>query len=110
MPRLLRTSSRSSTSVGAAVLALAAALAGTAGALAGGRPLQPAQVDVSSLPGPQTNATIAVDPSDPNVLLAGSNSFLEGTQRIYGSTDGGSTWQTTITVRPPADNQTACPS
>jgi hypothetical protein len=72
--------------------------------------LRSPQVDVSNLAGPQTNATVTLDPRNPEVLLAGSNSFLEGTQRIYSSTDGGSTWQTTITVRPPADNETACPS
>jgi hypothetical protein len=69
-----------------------------------------AQVDVSNLPGPQTNATIAVDPTHPDVLLAGSNSFLEGTQRIYSSTDGGATWQTSITIKPAADIEGACPS
>jgi hypothetical protein len=95
----------------AALLAVALAVtATTAGAATHGQPLQSAQVDVSNLPGPQTNATIVVDPTNPDVLLAGSNSFLEDTQRIYSSTDGGSTWETTITVRPPADVETACPS
>jgi len=69
-----------------------------------------AEVDVSNAPGPQTNATIAVDPTDPAVLLAGSNSVLEGTQHVYSSTDGGSTWQSSITIKPPADIQQACPS
>jgi hypothetical protein len=69
-----------------------------------------AQVDVSNLPGPQTNATIAVDPRNPDVLLAGSNSVLEGTQRVYGSADGGLTWQSAITVRPAEDAQSGCPS
>jgi len=69
-----------------------------------------AQVDVSDLPGPQTNATIAVDPSNPDVLLAGSNSLLEGTQRVYSSTDGGATWQSSTTIRPAADIAESCPS
>jgi len=54
-----------------------------------------AEVDVSNLPGPQTNPTVAVDPRDGRVLLAGSNSFLEGAERVYSSIDGGRTWSTT---------------
>ncbi len=53
-----------------------------------------AEVDVSNLPGPQTNPTIVVDPRHGRVLLAGSNSFLEGTERVYSSVDGGRTWKT----------------
>jgi len=53
-----------------------------------------AEVDVSNLPGPQTNPTIAVDPRHGGVLLVGSNSFLEGTERVYSSVDGGRTWKT----------------
>ena len=70
----------------------------------------PPNVNVSNLPGPQTNATIAVDPNNPKVLLAGSNSVLEGTQRIYSSLDGGSTWHSSITIPPAADLASACPS
>lgn len=69
-----------------------------------------AEVDVSNLPGPQTNATIAVDPTNPNVLLAGSNSVLLGTQEIYSSVDGGSTWQSSISIKPASDIEQACPS
>jgi hypothetical protein len=61
------------------------------------------EVDVSNLPGPQTNATIAIDPSNDQVLLAASNSLLEGTERIYSSTDGGATWQSR-TAFPPIHN------
>ncbi len=74
------------------------------------QPLRIAEVDVSNLPGPQTNATITVDPTNPDVLLAGSNSVLEGTQRIYSSTDGGASWKNSITVRPADDIASACPS
>jgi hypothetical protein len=74
------------------------------------QPLRSAEVDVSDLPGPQTNATIAADPTDPNVLLAGSNDVLHGTQLVYSSTDGGAKWTSSITVRPSADIAGACPS
>jgi hypothetical protein len=95
----------------ARIAALTLVLGGTgAQAFVRAQPLRSAEVDVSNLPGPQTNATITVDPRDPNVLLAGSNSFLEGTQRIYGSTDGGLTWKSSITITPPDDVQSACPS
>jgi hypothetical protein len=85
---------------------------GSAAALAGVRAQTPrsAEVDVSNLTGPQTNATIAVDPTHSDVLLAGSNSLLEGTERIYSSTDSGSTWTSAIAVRPADDIATACPS
>ena len=33
-----------------------------------------------------------IDPSNPDVLLAGSNSFPEPTTRVYSSRDGGRTW------------------
>ena len=93
------------------IAALVLVLGGTAAqAFVRVQPVRSAEVNVSNLPGPQTNATITVDPNDPDVLLAGSNSFLEGTQRIYGSTDGGLTWKSSITVKPAADNETACPS
>jgi hypothetical protein len=70
----------------------------------------PVNVNVSSLPGPQTNATITIDPNNPNVLLAGSNSVLEGTQRVYSSLDGGATWHSSITIPPAAELASACPS
>ena len=87
------------------IVALVLALGGAAAPVsATGLPRErDPNVDVSNLPGPQTNATIAVDPNNPNVLLAGSNSVLEGTQRVYSSLDGGSTWHTSITI-PPADD------
>ena len=95
----------------ARIAALLLVLGGTAAqAFVRVQPLRSAEVDVSNLPGPQTNATITVDPRDRDVLLAGSNSFLEGTQRIYGSTDGGLTWKSSITITPPGDVQNACPS
>ena len=66
--------------------------------------------NISNLPGPQTNATITVDPRNPKILLAGSNSLLEGAERVYSSTDGGLTWDTTTLTAPVADLASTCPS
>jgi hypothetical protein len=93
----------------APLVLLALGVGAGAGAL-GTAPARSPQVDVSNLPGPQTNATIAIDPSNPAVLLAGSNSLLEGTQRVYSSTDGGLTWQSAVALPPAADIDSACPS
>jgi hypothetical protein len=70
----------------------------------------PANVNVSRLPGPQTEPAIAVDPRNPQVLLAGSNSVGEGTMRIYTSSDGGGSWQTTTTHAAPEDPFASCAS
>jgi hypothetical protein len=56
-------------------------------------------VDVSNLPGAQSEAAITIDPVHADTLLAGSNSFSEGTMRAYGSTDGGASWKA-MTVFP----------
>ncbi len=67
-------------------------------------------VNVSRLEGPQSNPTITADPRNPDVLLAGSNSLLEGAERYYSSTDAGLSW-TTETVTPPmVDVRSSCPS
>ena len=67
-------------------------------------------VNVSRLPFLQTGTTIAVDPSDGRVLLAGSNSIEEGTMRIYMSSDAGSNWNTATTHPPPPDPLEDCSS
>lgn len=59
-------------------------------------------VNVSHAPLPQSEVRAAVDPSDPSVLLAGSNSNGEGAMRVYGSTDGGATWSSDPLPSPPA--------
>jgi len=51
-----------------------------------------ANIAVSRAPGPQNEPAIALDPSDPTILLAGSNSWSERTTRVYSSTDGGKSW------------------
>ena len=68
------------------------------------------EVDVSQLTGPQTNPTITVDPRDDRILLAGSNSLLEGAERVYSSTDGGATWSTSTLTPPVANLRSTCPS
>jgi hypothetical protein len=86
------------------LLALAVGLAaGLAGAA------EP-DVNVSRLPGLQSGATIAVDPANPGNLLAGSNSSEEGTMRVYSSTDGGRSWETSTTHPAPEDPLASCAS
>jgi hypothetical protein len=70
----------------------------------------PPNVDVSRLPGPQTEPAIAVDPHNPQILLAGSNSIEEGIMRIYASSDGGGSWQTSTADPAPTDLHSSCAS
>jgi Neuraminidase (sialidase) len=65
-------------------------------------------VDVSNLPGPQSETAVTIDPANDQILLAGSNSLAEGTMRAYGSTDGGATWQTTPVFPLPKGPREAC--
>ncbi len=58
-----------------------------------------ANVDVSNAKGAQSEVAVAIDPRDPNVLLAGSNSAIERTMRAYGSANGGASW--TSAAAPP---------
>ncbi len=67
-----------------------------------------ANVNVSNLPGAQDEPTIAVDPADDQILLAGSNSFREGTIRLYSSTDGGATWASGVAYQAPASLDDSC--
>ena len=92
--------------ISAAVLVATSVVAVAVARGAGGPP----QVDVSNLPGPQTNATIAIDPRNDRILLAGSNSLLEGADRIYSSVDGGRTWTTTLASPRPKSVAASCAS
>ena len=56
------------------------------------------EVDVSNDPGVQSQVSIAVDPTDDRVLVAGSGNWGRKT-RAYSSTDGGSSW--TASADPP---------
>ncbi len=49
-------------------------------------------VDVSNEPGPQSETSIAIDPSNPARLVAGSNEIFRLPMRGYFSSDGGLTW------------------
>lgn len=66
------------------------------------------EVNVSRLPGAQSEPTVAIDPSNDQVLLAGSNNLVEGTMPVYSSTDGGVTWQTGTTYPPPRSRSVSC--
>src|SRR5919201_1257582 len=67
-----------------------------------------AQVDVSNEAGRQREVSIAVDPSDGAVLLAGSNSRPGSTMRTYASTDGGARWTSAALPVPPASTSDGC--
>src|SRR5438128_2570452 len=52
-----------------------------------------AAVNASNKPGPQNETDIAIDPTNPNHLIGGSNDFQPPyTMRVYESFDGGKTW------------------
>ncbi len=79
---------------GAPVVAAALLLVAVGGVrqASGAAAKAPLNVPVSNARGPQSEVSIAVDPRDNGVLVAGSNSAAERTTRAYGSTDGGATW------------------
>ena len=84
--------------------ALALGLGAATAAFAVGGP----EIDVSKAPGAQDEATITIDPSNGRVLLAGSNSFKEGSMRVYTSGDGGATWTSSLLYPAPASYLTTC--
>jgi hypothetical protein len=91
--------------VGAALLA--GAVLATPGL--GGSRRDRVQVDVSKLPGTQSETTITVDPTNPAVLLAGSNNHRTLQVAAYSSTDGGAHWTGTRLPYPPDGNLSADP-
>jgi hypothetical protein len=62
------------------------------------------QVDVSKLRGTQSETTIAVDPSNPSVLLAGSNNHRSLRVAAFSSTNGGASWAAARLPFPPGSN------
>ena len=62
----------------------------------------PPQVDVSRAAGPQTEASIAVDPVQPDVLVAASQNPFTCAIRTYGSSDAGRTWTSSLLPTPDA--------
>ena len=76
--------------------------------LAAGSATRGPEVNVSRAPGAQSEVAIAVDPSDPRVLVAGSNNFPGPTMRAYGSTDGGASWTSANDPPLPRGAASAC--
>src|SRR5258708_1072943 len=51
-----------------------------------------ANVDVSNECGPQSETYIAINPSNPKIMAAGSNEIFRDPMRGYFSSNGGSSW------------------
>jgi hypothetical protein len=68
------------------------------------------QVGVSKTVGAQVEPAVAVQPTNGDVLLGGSNSFEEGSMRVYGSIDGGATWDSSLLYRPVGSFLDSCSS
>src|SRR5712691_10478250 len=49
-------------------------------------------IDMSNEPGPQSETSIAINPSNPSQIVAGSNEIFRLPMRGYFSSDGGHTW------------------
>jgi hypothetical protein len=79
------------------------ALALPAGISASGVSAPLRQIDLSRAHGAQTEASIAVDPSDPKVLLAASQDGYACALRIYSSDDAGRSWRSTAFSTPGAE-------
>jgi hypothetical protein len=92
----------SRTLAGSALLAVALAVP-SAGASRG------PQVNVSQAPGAQAEATVAIGTGG-DTLLAGSNSFEEGSMRVYTSGDGGDTWSSSLLYAAPSGFLASCAS
>lgn len=89
----------------AALLAVALSASPGLGGVRGDR----VQVDVSNLPGTQSETTIAADPSNSSVLLAGSNNDRTLNVAAYSSTDGGASWTGAHVPFPPGSVLSADP-
>jgi hypothetical protein len=68
------------------------------------------EVAVSRAPGAQVEPTITIDPTNNMVLLAGSNSFREGSMRVYSSVDAGVSWDSSLLFPPPKSFLRSCSS
>jgi hypothetical protein len=84
-----------------ASLAGAVALVLTASS-SGQREAAPPQHDLSRAKGPQTEASIAIDPRNPAVVVAASQDGLVCGLRVYGTTDGGRSWSSKLLPSPDA--------
>lgn len=61
-------------------------------------------VDVSREEGPQSETSIAINPSNPSQIVAGSNEIFRLPMRGYFSSDGGNTWGGVDLPLPPPIN------
>jgi hypothetical protein len=61
-------------------------------------------VDVSNEEGPQSETSIAINPSNPSQIVAGSNEIFRLPMRGYFSSDGGATWGGVDLPLPPPIN------
>src|SRR5436309_11296032 len=59
-----------------------------------------ANVNVSNQAGPQSETDIAIDPTNPNHLIGGSNDISSGNMRFYESFNGGASWTNTAMPLP----------
>lgn len=59
--------------------------AGTTGLLFG-------PTDISGEPGPQSETSVAVDPSNPQIIVAGANDLAGAGEAAWSTRDGGKTW------------------
>jgi len=74
----------------------------------GGSQKSHAEVDVSHASGVQSEVAVAVDPRSTRTLVAGSNDDTGPTMRVYGSTDGGSTWSSKLAPPLPLPGDANC--
>src|SRR5258708_2037264 len=72
---------------------------GKTGSVSGG-----SNIDMSNEPGPQSETSIAINPANPEQIVAGSNEIFRLPMRGYFSTDGGSTWGAVDLPLPPPLN------
>ena len=64
-----------------------------------------ANVNISNEPGPQSETSIAINPSNPSQLVGGSNEIFRLPMRGYFSSDGGATWGgVDLPLPPPISN------
>jgi hypothetical protein len=65
--------------------------------------------DISATAGTQAEVDVAIDPSNPSIILAASNNAtIPSFTRTYTSTDGGKTWRTRVDVPDSAADEPAC--
>ncbi|MBI3910155.1 MAG: exo-alpha-sialidase [Armatimonadetes bacterium] len=68
------------------------------------------EVDVSRLPGPQSEATVAVNPLNANNVIAGCNDLASPACLAFASPDGGKTWVSNALPLPAVSSEATDPS